>query len=171
MPPTPPPTPPPTQPPTPPPTRPAPSGPVDPFNCAVDAESTWAADKKEWCCRIHHRGCPPTAPPPFVPVLPPVMPTAPPPPADPYNCAEGWPIGWLDGVSQRRSGVAGCMARAAQARAVEAVSRPLSHMIAMLVSPIGWLDGVSQRRSGAARMKAGAALQQEVAAHELDLVC
>merc|ERR1712088_294026 len=43
--PTPPPTPPPTQPPTPPPTRPAtrppaPSGPVDPFNCAVDPENT-----------------------------------------------------------------------------------------------------------------------------------
>jgi len=94
LPPTPPPTPPPTQPPTRP---PAPVGPVDPFNCAVDAESTWAADKKEWCCRIHHRGCPPTAPPPFVPVLPPVMPTAPPPPADPYNCADGfanWQAGW-----------------------------------------------------------------------------
>merc|ERR1712242_251778 len=59
--PTPPPTPPPTQPP---PTRPpAPSGPVDPFNCAVDPEDTWAADKKTWCCRVHHRGCPPTAPP------------------------------------------------------------------------------------------------------------
>merc|ERR1712032_570345 len=48
----------PTPPPTPPPTRPpAPSGPVDPFNCAVDPEDTWATDKKEWCCRIHHRGC------------------------------------------------------------------------------------------------------------------
>merc|ERR1719145_475767 len=58
--------------PTPPPTPPAtPSGPVDPFNCAVDAEDTWAADKKEWCCRVHHRGCPPTAPPPR-PIPPPV---------------------------------------------------------------------------------------------------
>merc|ERR1719401_2996343 len=38
----------PTLPPTPPPTRPTPVGPVDPFNCAVDAENTWAADKKEW---------------------------------------------------------------------------------------------------------------------------
>merc|ERR1719325_275506 len=92
-----PPTPFPTPPPTLPPTRPVPSGPVDPFNCAVDSENTWAADKKAWCCRVHHRGCPPTAPPPFVPVLPPVMPTMPPAPADPYNCADGfanWQAGW-----------------------------------------------------------------------------
>merc|ERR1712012_370271 len=82
-----PPTPPPTPPHTPPPTRPVPSGPVDPFNCAVDAENTWAADKKAWCCRVHHRGCDPTAAP-FVPILPPVMPTLPPAPADPYNCAD-----------------------------------------------------------------------------------
>merc|ERR1719507_2991173 len=92
-----PPTPFPTPPPTPPPTEPArPSGPVDPFNCAVDAENTWAADKKEWCCRIHHRGCPPT-PPPVQPILPPVQPTLPPRPADPYNCADGfanWQAGW-----------------------------------------------------------------------------
>merc|ERR1712051_442208 len=59
VPPTPFPTPPPTPPPTQPPTRPpAPSGPVDPFNCAVDPENTWHADKKEWCCRVHHVGCP-----------------------------------------------------------------------------------------------------------------
>merc|ERR1712217_1007127 len=32
---------------------PAPPGPVDPFNCAVDAWLNWAADKKEWCCRNH----------------------------------------------------------------------------------------------------------------------
>merc|ERR1712050_181663 len=70
QPPTPPPTLPPTPPPTPPPTAPrptappAPSGPVDPFNCAVDPENTWKADKKDWCCRVHHRGCPqPIAPP------------------------------------------------------------------------------------------------------------
>merc|ERR1712050_279462 len=75
-------TPPPTPPPTPPSTQPTtPSGPVDPFNCAVDPENTWVADKKEWCCRIHHRGCP--------------QPIAP--PADPYNCADGfanWQAGW-----------------------------------------------------------------------------
>merc|ERR1712209_149987 len=101
--PTPPPTPPPTQPPTPPPTRPpAPSGPVDPFNCAVDPENTWAADKKAWCCRMHHRGCPPTAPPPQPIIMPapqPVVMPAPQPaaPADPYNCADGfanWQAGW-----------------------------------------------------------------------------
>merc|ERR1712241_803536 len=52
IPPTPFPTPPPTPPPTFAPTRPAvPAGPVDPFNCAVDAENTWAADKRAWCCR------------------------------------------------------------------------------------------------------------------------
>merc|ERR1712084_116408 len=48
VPPTPFPTPPPTPPPTLPPTQTKqPSGPVDPFNCAVDPENTWAADKKE----------------------------------------------------------------------------------------------------------------------------
>jgi len=101
VPPTPFPTPPPTLPQTPPAT---PGGPVDPFNCAVDAENTWAADKKEWCCRIHHRGCPPTAPPQVIipPVLPmpifqPAQPIVPPRPADPYNCADGfanWQAGW-----------------------------------------------------------------------------
>merc|ERR1712045_1104502 len=94
-PPTPPPPPPPTRPAPPPPTRPpAPSGPVDPFNCAVDPENTWAADKKEWCCRIHHVGCPPTAPPPMPIIMPAPQPVA---PADPYNCADGfanWQAGW-----------------------------------------------------------------------------
>merc|ERR1740129_1893481 len=106
-PPTPPPTPPPTAPrpiprPIPRPTRPVPAG--DPYNCAVDAESQWGAGKKAWCCKVHHRGCPPTAPPPFViPQPPPVMPIAPiapPRPADPYNCADGyanWQVGWSVG--------------------------------------------------------------------------
>merc|ERR1712183_1031172 len=80
----------PTPPPTPPPTSPAaPSGPVDPFNCAVDAENTWAADKEEWCCRIHHRGYPQPI---VMPVPQPVAPAA-----DPYNCADGfanWQAGW-----------------------------------------------------------------------------
>lgn len=101
-----PPTPPPTQPPTAPPTtrprptqQPAPIG--DPFNCAIDAESTWSEAKKTWCCSVHHKGCltlAPTAPP--LPPMLPVMPTAPPPPADPYNCAEGfsnWMLGWSVG--------------------------------------------------------------------------
>merc|ERR1712099_177768 len=84
---------PPTQPPT---QTKQPSGPVDPFNCAVDPENTWAADKKEWCCRVHHRGCPPTAPPqPIQPIIQPVP--QPIRPADPYNCADGfanWQAGW-----------------------------------------------------------------------------
>merc|ERR1711933_526047 len=103
VPPTPPPTPPPTQPPTRP---PAPVGPVDPFNCAVDAESTWATDKREWCCRIHHRGCAPTAPPPQ-PVLPPVV--------QPYNCDDGF-ANWQVGLWPRRSGAAECMGRDAPIR-------------------------------------------------------
>ena len=78
-----------------PPTRPpAFSGPVDPFNCAVDPEDTWAADKKAWCCRVHHRGCAPTAPPPQPIIMPAPQPIA---PADPYNCADGfanWQAGW-----------------------------------------------------------------------------
>jgi len=103
QPPTPPPTPPPTVPPTQPLTRP-PTG--DPYNCAVGAESSWEAGKKNWCCRVHHLGCPPTAPPPTAPpmilTLPPVVlpPTAPPAPADPYNCADGfanWQAGWSVG--------------------------------------------------------------------------
>lgn len=59
--------------------------PVDPFNCAVGAMMTWAAPKKDWCCKVHHLGCPPTPPP--LAVLA----------ADPYNCADGyanWKAGW-----------------------------------------------------------------------------
>jgi len=76
-------------PPTAPPTTPAttrvttrsPSGPVDPYNCAVGAVDSWDAGKKAWCCNVHHIGCPTFAP---------VIPTLPPVPADPYNCAEGY---------------------------------------------------------------------------------
>merc|ERR1719384_13971 len=105
-----PPTPPPTPPMTPPrplPPRPLPPRPVprgDPFNCAVDSEDLWAADKRAWCCRVHHKGCPPTAPPAIVipqpPPVMPVMPVAPARPADPYNCADGyanWQVGWSVG--------------------------------------------------------------------------
>merc|ERR1712018_728210 len=73
---------------------------------AVDAENTWQADKKAWCCRVHHRGCPPTAAP-IEPILPPVvqpiMPIMPAAPADPYNCADGfanWQAGWSVGKKQ-----------------------------------------------------------------------
>merc|ERR1712039_439733 len=81
-----------------------PSGPVDPFNCAVDPENTWAADKKEWCCRVHHRGCPPTAPPqPILTIAPMVSQT-----------------GKQVGPCQRRTGAAEFMARAVRIKAVAA---------------------------------------------------
>merc|ERR1712083_1164664 len=51
----PPPTPPPGTTPPRPTSPPVPVGPVDPFNCAVDEWNTWAADKKDWCCRIHQQ--------------------------------------------------------------------------------------------------------------------
>lgn len=83
--------------------------PPDPWNCATGVESQWPEAKKTWCCDVHHKACPPTAPPvtmpptppPFVPVGPvpyvPVGPVVPARPADPYNCAEGyanWMAGW-----------------------------------------------------------------------------
>lgn len=94
---------PPTPPPTPPPTtRPTTSGPRgDPYNCAVDAVESWGPGKKRWCCQVHHKGCPPTAPPLTAPpppiVVPPIAPVR---PADPYNCADGyanWQAGWSVG--------------------------------------------------------------------------
>merc|ERR1712087_912767 len=76
-------------------------GPVDPYNCAVDPESSWDEGKKDWCCRVHHLGCSPTAPP---LTLPPVVPTAPPPPADPFNCADGF-ANWVAGWSVEKKGM------------------------------------------------------------------
>lgn len=98
-----PPTPPPTPPPTLPPTQPSPSGPspsrpVDPFNCAVDPQTSWAPDKRAWCCRIHHLGCPNPVPQPIPQPVP--LPILPGRPADPYNCADGfanWQAGWSVG--------------------------------------------------------------------------
>merc|ERR1712013_295628 len=81
-----------------PPTQPSPSGPVDPYNCAVGAENTWAPAKSQWCCRVHSRGCPTQRPmPTFIPQPLPPLPPQPPRPADPYNCADGyanWQAGW-----------------------------------------------------------------------------
>merc|ERR1711972_292769 len=92
LPPVPPPTPPPPPLPTPPPSTTLPT-PAPPPNCAVDPENTWDAAKREYCCRVHHRGCPSTPAP-----LPPVIVTpAPPGPVDPYNCDAGfanWKAGW-----------------------------------------------------------------------------
>merc|ERR1719343_67146 len=77
---------------------PPPAGPVDPYNCAEGFSNWmagWSVGKKEWCCRVHGKGCPgqaagcaPAAPPP---------PPAPQGPVDPYNCALGyvnWEAGW-----------------------------------------------------------------------------
>merc|ERR1711920_482752 len=98
-------------PPTPPRTPPRPTppprpvGPVDPFNCAVDTPDMWKADKKSWCCKIHHVGCPqPIAPVPMpmpAPIAP--APIVPRPPADPYNRADGfanWVVGWSVGKKE-----------------------------------------------------------------------
>lgn len=87
-----------------------PTRPPDPWNCATDYEaweSLWSEDKKGWCCRVHHRGCPPTSPqtrPPTAmpPVVPETLKTTPPPalPAPvvlSFDCAAGyanWIAGW-----------------------------------------------------------------------------
>jgi len=61
-----------------------PTGPVDPFNCADDFDgwqSAWSLDKRQWCCKIHGRGCGSNE---FLP-------------ANSYNCDVGfanWVKGW-----------------------------------------------------------------------------
>jgi len=40
--------------------QPAP-GPVDPFNCGLgflNWKAGWSQTKKQWCCRVHKKGCP-----------------------------------------------------------------------------------------------------------------
>merc|ERR1712060_639011 len=89
-----------TSPPTPPPTvtnpsipiipvrptpAPAPTPPADPYNCADGFANWvvgWSVAKKEWCCRVHGKGCPGgggcTS-------------------SEPYDCAAGfanWVAGW-----------------------------------------------------------------------------
>merc|ERR1712060_712321 len=61
------------------------------------------------------------------------------------------PTGWEAGRSGRRSGAAGCMARAALILAVGARRR--NPMTVRPVSPIGWLAGARRRKCGAARIK------------------
>merc|ERR1712154_221389 len=65
-------------------------------------------------------------------------------------------------MGARRSGVAGCMARAAQGRGPVALlsAPPALPMIAMLALPTGWQGGVLPRRTGAAGMQARAAHRQ-----------
>merc|ERR1712150_378478 len=41
----------------------APPRPADPYNCAegyANWQAGWSVGKKEWCCRVHHKGCPGT---------------------------------------------------------------------------------------------------------------
>merc|ERR1719188_2745208 len=43
------------------PTFPPTHGPVDPYNCAdgwSNWQAGWSVGKKEWCCRVHGKGCP-----------------------------------------------------------------------------------------------------------------
>jgi len=66
---------------------PAPLGPVDPFNCAdlQNPAAEWSSEKKQWCCDIHGKGCPPPGGS-YGPV-----------PAAAYDCNAGfanWVKGW-----------------------------------------------------------------------------
>merc|ERR1712087_507761 len=148
MPPTPPPTPPPTLPPTPGTT--VSHGPVDPYNCAVDPESSWDEAKKNGAaefttlaapqqplqrlchqsCRQHlrHRRT--------LSIVQMVSPT-------------GLPAG----ASKRRSGAALFMGKVAHNR-VEVVPPLRSHTIARLDSQIGNKAGLFKKRRGAAQIRA-----------------
>merc|ERR1712024_156391 len=58
------------------------------FNCNVGTYAGWPAVKQSWCCSN----------PPLCGQV-----TAPPPPADPYNCADGfanWVVGWSVGKKE-----------------------------------------------------------------------
>lgn len=103
------------------------ANPPDPFNCEIDKdlwETAWGDDKKEWCCQVHHFGCPVTTPAPqpmaqpamqpaAQPIAQPVAqpqapvatrplvatqpPTAPPTTSTLYDCGAGfknWIAGW-----------------------------------------------------------------------------
>merc|ERR1712113_532393 len=40
---------------------PQPAPPADPYNCAdgfANWQAGWSVAKKEWCCRVHGKGCP-----------------------------------------------------------------------------------------------------------------
>jgi len=69
-------------------------------------------------------------------------------------------IGRLDGVSPRRTGAAGFMARAAPTKVAVDVWHLLSHMTATLASPIGCRGGAWRRRPGVVRTRARVARQQ-----------
>jgi len=81
------------------------------------------------------------------------------PPQTPTIARTGSRIGRPGGLSPRRNGAAGCMARAARIRAVD-VSPRMSRTIATLDSPIGWQVGQWPRRPGAVRTRARVARRQ-----------
>merc|ERR1711920_973621 len=74
--------------------------PADPYNCA-DGFSNWSAGwsvgKKEWCCRVHGKGCPNSGGG-CAPNLPTAVPL-------PYDCEAGF-ANWVDGARRRSSGAA-----------------------------------------------------------------
>merc|ERR1712056_99790 len=40
---------------------PQPARPADPYNCAdgfANWQAGWSVPKKEWCCKVHGKGCP-----------------------------------------------------------------------------------------------------------------
>merc|ERR1712045_92104 len=124
-----------------------------------DTPDTWKADKRSWCCRVHHVGCPQPIAPPMPQPVPMPVPIVPRPPVDPYNCADGfanWMVGWSVGKKEWCCRVhgKGCPGQGVGCAPVAATP---PHTIAMRDSPIGWLVGASPRNSGAAPMPAKAA--------------
>merc|ERR1712242_121001 len=101
----------------------------------VDSENTWAADKKEWCCRVHHRGCPSCHQ---------SCRLRHPPQQTHTTVLMDLQIGRQDGACRKRSGAAGFMARVAPVSSKAGVhlwGPPLRCTTAMLGSPIGWQVG------------------------------
>merc|ERR1712024_258994 len=91
--------------------------PADPYNCEdgfVNWQAGWSVPKKEWCCRIHGKGCPNQG---GGGCVTPIA-TSP-----PYDCVAGLRIGWQAGVSPRRLGSARIVARVAHQRLVVALDR------------------------------------------------
>merc|ERR1712231_26507 len=99
----PPPTPPPFVPPfVPPPMPTAPPPPADPYNCAdgyANWQAGWSVGKKEWCCRVHGKGCPTDSG---------GCGTT----SAPYDCQAGF-ANWMAGWWQRKRGAASTRAKGA----------------------------------------------------------
>jgi len=78
----------------------------DPFNCALGIESSWPPAKKEWCCEVHHKACPPPRRPALKPPASPLQGNTTAPLVSPlqgnetfaeYDCNLGfakWTTGW-----------------------------------------------------------------------------